>query len=209
MCEHPSLFDGLRTNRSRLRNFVEEGMRMRSPTHGLSTRMTAHDEVFQGIDVPAGSLLHLRFGAANVDPTEFECPFDLDLERQVITRHHVGHAPSEPAYRACRRTTRSGHRTFVELSATGHNQAEVVTGHRVPWNLGGAKNPDIVNPQRRAQPLRDPTGINPHRTEVSERRGTKAFCQSTTLRINNERHMPILRHCHSESLLEMDMAWCR
>ena len=87
MCEHPGLFDGLRTDRSRLRNFVEEGMRMRSPTHGLSTRMTAHDEVFQGVDVPAGSLLHLRFGAANVDPEEFECPFDLDLERRAITRH--------------------------------------------------------------------------------------------------------------------------
>ncbi|MDA3006276.1 MAG: cytochrome P450 [Actinomycetota bacterium] len=87
MCEHPGLFDGLRTDRSRLRNFVEEGMRMRSPTHGLSTRMTAHDEVFQGVDVPAGSLLHLRFGAANVDPDEFECPFDLDLERRAITRH--------------------------------------------------------------------------------------------------------------------------
>lgn len=60
---------------------------MRSPTHGLSTRVTAHDEEFQGIAVPAGSLLHLRFGAANVDEAEFACPFDLDLEREAVTRH--------------------------------------------------------------------------------------------------------------------------
>jgi cytochrome P450 len=62
-------------------------MRMRSPTHGLSTRITAHDEVFQGVEVPAGSLLHLRFGAANVDPDEFACPFDLDLDREALSRH--------------------------------------------------------------------------------------------------------------------------
>jgi len=87
LCENPGTFELLRTERSKLRNFVEEGMRMRSPTHGLSTRMTAHDEVFQGVDVPAGSLLHLRYGAANVDAEEFECPFELDLDREGVTRH--------------------------------------------------------------------------------------------------------------------------
>lgn len=87
LCENPGLFESLRDDRSRVRNFVEEGMRMRSPTHGLSTRTTANDETFHGVDVPAGSLLHLRFGAANVDPDEFECPFDLDLDRRAITRH--------------------------------------------------------------------------------------------------------------------------
>lgn len=87
LCENPGTFDQLRTERSKLRNFVEESMRMRSPTHGLSTRVTSQAEVFQGIDVPAGSLLHLRYGAANVDEEEFACPFDLDLDREAITRH--------------------------------------------------------------------------------------------------------------------------
>lgn len=87
LCEHPGTFDDLRNDRTKLRSFVEESMRMRSPTHGLSTRITAHDEVFQGVEVPAGSLLHLRFGAANVDPDEFACPFDLDLDREALSRH--------------------------------------------------------------------------------------------------------------------------
>ncbi len=87
LCEHPGTFAQLRDDRSLLRNFVEEAMRMRSPTHGLSTRITAHDEEFQGVAVPAGSLLHMRFGAANVDEDEFACPFDLDLERKGVTRH--------------------------------------------------------------------------------------------------------------------------
>jgi cytochrome P450 len=87
LCERPGMFEQLRHDRSKVRAFTEEGMRMRSPTHGLSTRITSRDEEFQGVTVPAGSLLHLRFGAANVDADEFECPFDLDLEREGVTRH--------------------------------------------------------------------------------------------------------------------------
>ena len=87
LCENPGMFEQLRTDRPKLRAFTEESMRVRSPTHGLSTRMTTQDEVFQGVDVTAGALLHLRFGAANVDPEEFECPWDVDLDREGVTRH--------------------------------------------------------------------------------------------------------------------------
>jgi len=87
LCENDGVFAQLKADRSKLRTFVEEAMRMRSPTHGLSTRMTAHDEIFQGVAVPAGSLLHLRYGAANVDAEQFECPFDLDLDRKAVTQH--------------------------------------------------------------------------------------------------------------------------
>jgi cytochrome P450 len=87
LCERPGMFEELRGDRSKVRTFTEESLRMRSPTHGLSTRVTAQDEVFQGVDVPAGSLLHLRFAAANVDEEEFACPFDLDLNREGVTRH--------------------------------------------------------------------------------------------------------------------------
>ncbi len=87
LCERPGMFEQLRHDPAKVRSFTEESLRMRSPTHGLSTRATSRDEVFQGINVPAGSLLHLRFGAANVDPDEFACPFDLDLDRRGLTRH--------------------------------------------------------------------------------------------------------------------------
>jgi len=87
LCETPGVFEDVRTDRSKLRAFVEETLRIRAPTHGLSTRITTRDEVFQGVPVPAGSLLHMRFGAANVDGQEFDCPFDLDLERESIARH--------------------------------------------------------------------------------------------------------------------------
>ncbi|WP_285712639.1 cytochrome P450 [Erythrobacter oryzae] len=87
LCERPGMFATLRGNRSAIRTFIEEGMRLRSPTQGLSTRICARDEVFQGVEVPAGSMLHLRWAAANIDPDEFEDPLDLKLDRKAATRH--------------------------------------------------------------------------------------------------------------------------
>jgi len=87
ICEHDGLFQQLKNDRKKVRQFTEEGMRMRSPTQGLSTRRTSRDEVFQGVAVPAGSVLHLRWAAANVDPDEFECPYELRLDRKAVTRH--------------------------------------------------------------------------------------------------------------------------
>ena len=89
ICDRPGLWHTLQAKPTLIRNFVEESMRLRSPTQGLSTRLTAYDEVFQGVKVPKGSLLHLRFGAGNVDPDEWDCPFDLNLARKALTRHLV------------------------------------------------------------------------------------------------------------------------
>jgi cytochrome P450 len=86
-CEHPEVWQALKRDRELIRPFTEEAMRLRSPTQGLSTRTTSQDEVFQGVHVPKGSLLHLRWAAANVDPDEFECPYDLQLDRKAVTRH--------------------------------------------------------------------------------------------------------------------------
>jgi len=87
ICERPGLFGTLKADRALIRSFIEEAMRLRSPTQGLSTRMTGQDEVFQGVTVPAGSTLHLRWGAANIDPDEFDDPLELKLDRQAVTRH--------------------------------------------------------------------------------------------------------------------------
>ncbi len=87
LCERPGMFAALRGDRPAIRTFIEEGMRLRSPTQGLSTRICAHDEVFQGVAVPAGSMLHLRWAAANIDAEEFEDPLELKLDRKAATRH--------------------------------------------------------------------------------------------------------------------------
>ena len=87
ICERPGLFETLKQDREQLRTFIEEAMRLRAPTQGLSTRTTSQDEVFQGVTVPKGSVLHLRWAAANIDEHEFECPRQLMLDRKAASRH--------------------------------------------------------------------------------------------------------------------------
>ncbi len=87
LIEQPDIWQALKEDRSKIRAFTEDAMRLRAPTQGLSTRITARDEVFHGVEVPAGSLLHLRWAAANLDPDEWDCPLDLRLDRKAGTRH--------------------------------------------------------------------------------------------------------------------------
>jgi cytochrome P450 len=87
LCDDRALMGELRRDRSKLRGFTEEAMRLRAPTQGLSTRVTTRDEEFQGVQVPKGSLLHLRWGAGNVDAEEYECPHQIQLDRKRVTAH--------------------------------------------------------------------------------------------------------------------------
>lgn len=87
ICERPGLLKTLKDDRKKVKFFVEEGMRLRAPTQGLSTRMTTQDEVFQGVSVPAGSVIHFRLAAGNLDEDRFDCPKDLRLNRRAPTSH--------------------------------------------------------------------------------------------------------------------------
>ncbi len=87
LIEREGVWDEIKADREKVRPFTEEGMRLRSPTQGLSTRITSRDEVFQGVQVPKGSFLHLRWAAANIDPEEWDDAKDLKLDRKAGTRH--------------------------------------------------------------------------------------------------------------------------
>ena len=87
ICDRPGLFEALQADSSLLRTFIEESLRLRAPTQGLSTRLTSQGEQFGDVEVPKGSVLHLRWAAANIDPEEVECPMDLQLDRKAASRH--------------------------------------------------------------------------------------------------------------------------
>jgi len=64
---------------------VEEVLRFRSPNQ-FGNRETTAAVTIGGVDIPAGTNLHLCIGAANRDPDVFENPTDFD-----ITRHPNRH----------------------------------------------------------------------------------------------------------------------
>lgn len=87
LAQDPDLFAMLRENRSKVPLFIEEALRLYAPTQGQSSRRAAKDVNIRGVDIPAGSLIHVRFGAANRDPETFTDPDRVDLRRPNLGRH--------------------------------------------------------------------------------------------------------------------------
>lgn len=86
MLRQPEIYEQLKANKSKIRNFVEENLRLESPTQGLY-RTATRETVIRGVTIPKGATLHLRFAAANRDPAVFADPERLDLDRQNAVSH--------------------------------------------------------------------------------------------------------------------------
>lgn len=80
------LVEHLRARPDLVPSFVEEVLRLESPTQGL-WRTVAEDTEVGGVAIPAGSTVHLRYGAGNRDPSMFECPHEVQLDRPNQGRH--------------------------------------------------------------------------------------------------------------------------
>jgi cytochrome P450 len=87
LIEHPDGWARLKSDPDRfLRTFVEEVIRLESPVQGLF-RWAATDIELHGVTIPEGATLNVRYAAANRDEREFDCPAELDLEREKPGRH--------------------------------------------------------------------------------------------------------------------------
>jgi cytochrome P450 len=86
LIEEPAVAGRLRADRSLLPAFVEEVLRIESPVQGLFRRC-AEDVELHGVHIPAGSMINVRYGAANRDAGEFEEPDEFRLDRPNGRRH--------------------------------------------------------------------------------------------------------------------------
>jgi cytochrome P450 len=76
LCSEPALIP----------NFIEEVLRLDAPVQGLFRRAKV-DVKLGNMEVPAGSIVVVRWGAANRDPNRFENPDVLTLNRPKTPQH--------------------------------------------------------------------------------------------------------------------------
>jgi cytochrome P450 len=77
----------LRSDPARVLAFVEEVLRLEAPVQGLY-RKALNDIEIGGTAIAKGSIVVLRFGAANRDPAQFDRPDELELDR-ANNRNHL------------------------------------------------------------------------------------------------------------------------
>ena len=86
LIEQPELADAIREDDEKLDAFIEEVLRTKAPATVMFRRATADMEI-DGFDIPEGSIIETRFGAANLDPEIFPDPETVDLERENSRAH--------------------------------------------------------------------------------------------------------------------------
>lgn len=80
------LEEELRADPARIPNFIEEVLRLEAPVQGLYRRALRDIEI-GGTAIPEGSIVVMRFGAANRDPAQFADPDRLDAGRSNARSH--------------------------------------------------------------------------------------------------------------------------
>lgn len=86
LIEQPAYQSQLRDSPELIPKFVEEVLRLESPVQGLF-REPKHDMEIAGVKIPKGSVVVLKWAAANRDPAQFPNPDAIDLRRNNLLRH--------------------------------------------------------------------------------------------------------------------------
>jgi cytochrome P450 len=86
LAENPEYQDALRGDRRRIADFVEETLRMESPTKS-DFRLARTTTTVGGVEIPAGTTVVMHPGAANRDPRKFDDPEQFRLGRGNVREH--------------------------------------------------------------------------------------------------------------------------
>jgi cytochrome P450 len=86
LAQNPEIAAELRADPDLVENFVEEVLRVESPSQGFF-RLAVRDHVLRGVTIPEGAMVHLRFAAANRDPEQFPEPAKFDPRRANSKTH--------------------------------------------------------------------------------------------------------------------------
>ncbi|MHA3024079.1 cytochrome P450 [Mycobacterium sp. BMJ-28] len=84
--DQPELQDRLRADRDLIGPFIEEALRLESPTK-IDFRLCRKSTTLGGVPIKAGTVLMLCLGAANRDPRKFENPDEFRVDRKNVREH--------------------------------------------------------------------------------------------------------------------------
>jgi cytochrome P450 len=76
-------WEQLKADPTRIPNLVEEGLRLSSPNQGMS-RIATRAATLAGVEIPEGARLIVMFASANRDEERFECPHQLQPDRDNL-----------------------------------------------------------------------------------------------------------------------------
>ena len=82
LLQRPDMLDGVRDDRQLLRPAIEESVRW-MPTDPMFSRYVIADTELGGVELPAGSVVHIGIGPANRDPARWERPDEFDITRKM------------------------------------------------------------------------------------------------------------------------------
>ena len=92
LLDHPEWLAAAKEDPTVLRAAIEESLRW-TPTDPVFARFATEPTNLGGLDVPAGSVVHLCFGAANRDPARWEDPDAFDPSRPMQAHLGFGGGP--------------------------------------------------------------------------------------------------------------------
>jgi cytochrome P450 len=86
LIQNPAALTQVRADPSLIPNMVEEMLRLETPTSGM-WRVVKKDAMVGGVEAKAGTMLMVRFAAANRDPSKFEDPDTFQPDRKNARTH--------------------------------------------------------------------------------------------------------------------------
>ncbi|MEM1436714.1 MAG: cytochrome P450, partial [Pseudomonadota bacterium] len=86
LIENPEVWTQLKAEPEKVKVFIEEVLRLESPVQSLM-RVAARDVELAGVTIPKGSLVNVRYAAANRDDRKFAKPDRIDLDRKSPGAH--------------------------------------------------------------------------------------------------------------------------
>ncbi len=87
LIENPDQWDKLKSDPEKyLPVLSEEVLRLEGPVQSLF-RQARCDIELHGVTIPKGAMINIRYAAANRDEAEFECPAEMNLDREGVRNH--------------------------------------------------------------------------------------------------------------------------